>query len=314
MDDQNTIVLDLTYLCNSTCKYCRWGSSDTEGRRNLALNSLIIPKSTLDVLNTKRLVLSGGEPRLYPNIDEVLYYYREYVENIILITNGYGVTLSQIENLIDKGINGFTFSIDSMNPSEEYASRRTSPEMFRNILTTLREISSPSRTFELGINTVVTHTNAKWESISKLLDFSEELDLDFIKFSPIFDDGYAGLNAPDLLLTEMDADNLRIIGEKIAGYGFKKTNNPQFWFDIAEMTLGKQPQGIRCGLGQNKANSINGLLTMCYWVRDVTYGQTNSELTHEHATSIQRQLEISKKNCSVNFHCFCNQKMSHAWW
>ena len=314
LDDQNTIVLDLTYLCNSTCKYCRWGSSDTEGRRNLALNSLIIPKSTLDVLNTKRLVLSGGEPRLYPNIDEVLYYYREYVENIILITNGYGVTLSQIENLIDKGINGFTFSIDSMNPSEEYASRRTSPEMFRNILTTLREISSPSRTFELGINTVVTHTNAKWESISKLLDFSEELDLDFIKFSPIFDDGYAGLNAPDLLLTEMDADNLRIIGEKIAGYGFKKTNNPQFWFDIAEMTLGKQPQGIRCGLGQNKANSINGLLTMCYWVRDVTYGQTNSELTHEHATSIQRQLEISKKNCSVNFHCFCNQKMSHAWW
>ena len=314
MDDQNTIVLDLTYLCNSTCRYCRWGSPNTEGRKNLTLNSLIIPKSTLDALNTKRLVLSGGEPRLYPNIGEVLSYYRKYVENIILITNGYGVISSQIESLIDMGINGFTFSIDSVIPEEEYASRRTDPEMFRNILASLREISSLHREFELGINTVVTHANAKWGSIRKLLEFSEELDLDFIKFSPIFDDGYAGLNAPDLLLTENDVDNLRIIGEKITRYGFKNTNSPQFWFDIAEMTIGKQPQGVRCGLGPHKANSINGMLTMCYWVKEVTYGQTNSALGYEHATSIQRQLELSKENCPVNFHCFCNQKISHTWW
>ena len=314
IDDQNTIVLDLTYLCNSTCRYCRWGNPGTEGRMDLALDSLIIPKSTLDTLNTERLVLSGGEPRLYPHISEVLFYYRKYVENIVLITNGYGITRSEIESLVDKGINGFTFSIDSMIPEEEYASRGTPLKMFRKIIATLREISDPNRAFEMGINTVVTHANAKWESINRLLDFSEELELDFIKFNPIFDDGYAGKNAPYLMLTEKDADKLRIIGEKIADSGFKKTNNPQFWFDISEMVLGRKPQGIRCGLGPHKANSINGSFTMCYWVRDATYGPTNSKMSHELAESVQRQLEISKKKCSVDFHCFCNQKMSHAWW
>ena len=314
MDDQNTIVLDLTYLCNSTCRYCRWGSSTTEGRRNLAFNSLIIPKSTLYALKTERLVLSGGEPRLYPYIDQILSYYKAYIKNIILITNGYGVTPAEIESLVDKGISGFTFSIDSMNPKEEFTSRRTSQDTFRKVLATLREISGPNRNFELAINTVVTHANARWESISRLLEFSENLGLDFIKFSPIFDDGFAGMNAPDLLLSENDVDNLRTIGEEIASNRFKRTNTPQFWFDIAEMVLGKQPQGIKCGLGSHKANSINYTLTMCYWVREVTYGETKSELSREQVTSIQRQLELSKKNCSVNFHCFCNQKMSHSWW
>lgn len=314
MDEQNTIVLDLTYLCNSTCRYCRWGSTETEGRRNLSLDSLKIPKSTLDLLNIERLVFSGGEPRLHPNMDELISYYREHIKTIILITNGYGATPSEIERLVSKGITGFTFSIDSINPMEEYASRRTSEERFGKILSTLRKISGLNRNFELGINTVVTHANAKWESISKLLEFSEELELDFIKFNPIFDDGYAGIHAPDLLLTEKDAMNLRVIGERIAGYGYKKTNNPQFWFDIADMTMGKQPQGIRCGLGPHKANSINSDLTMCYWVSDVSYGKSNSKMSPEHAYLIQRKLEKSKRNCVVDFHCFCNQKMSHVWW
>lgn len=314
MDHQNTIVLDLTYICNSNCRYCRWGNPNTKDRRNLTLNSLIIPKSTLNALKTERLVLSGGEPRLYPNIGEILSYYKEWIKNIILITNGYGITPSEIENLVDKGINGFTFSIDSMIPKEEFMSRMTPPDMFAKILSTLREISSPDRTFELGINTVVTQANAKWESIIRLLEFSEELDLDFIKFTPVFDDGYAGINAPELLLNKNNVDNLRNIGEKIASYGFKKTNNPQFWFDIADMASGKQPQGSMCGLGPHKANSINDILTMCYWVRDATYGQTGSETNRRHMSAIQRRLELSKKNCSVDFHCFCNQKMSHTWW
>lgn len=313
LDSQKTIVLDLTYVCNSSCSYCRWGNPNTENRSNLSFNSLIIPAETLKNLQTKRLVLSGGEPRLYPRVNDVLDYYKGLVENIVLITNGYGLNIHSILDLVERGVTGFTFSIDSLIPEEEYATRKTTSLMFQRILQTLIEVSSLNIEIELGINSVVTHVNANWRSVSNLLSMANRLTLDFVKFNPVFDDGYAGTHAPKLLLTSLDSSNLREIAYKIEGSAFKNTNGKEFWLGLAELTSGKKLKGSRCGLGSHKANSINGTLTMCYWLEAAKYGNAASHLDLSALEKVQKTFDSWKDECTVDFQCFCNQRIGHSW-
>ena len=313
MEKQNTIVLDLTYFCNSSCNYCRWGNYTTEGRKTLDFESLLIPKKTLEVLKTERLVFSGGEPRLHPKFMEILTYYSDLVDEIILITNGYGLDLNEAKSLINYGLTGFTFSLDSLDPVEEKKNRKTSLNLFEKIIKTIQSLSDGNREYELGINSVITHANANWNTVKNLLCFADRHSLDFVKFSPVFDDGYVGKNAPDLMLRVEDSINLREIGKNIPNHHYKYTNGESFWYDIAAIASRETLNGSSCGLGLHKANAINGVLTMCYWMDRATYGLLTEILNSTLVTKVYTSLENDKSNCSVDFHCFCNQKVRHKW-
>lgn len=88
MESERTTIIDLTYRCNSPCRYCRWGNPRNEDRRDLPVSAVLLPAATLHSLGTSRVVFSGGEPLLYPHLVEVLRYYARYVEQVVIITNG----------------------------------------------------------------------------------------------------------------------------------------------------------------------------------------------------------------------------------
>ena len=79
----NTMVVDITYFCDATCKYCQWGNSKTPGRVPIDLDKILIQilaRRTLENLKINRIVLS--EPRLHPHCSQIIEYYKKLVNNV----------------------------------------------------------------------------------------------------------------------------------------------------------------------------------------------------------------------------------------
>ena len=91
MDDELTICLSITSVCNMHCYYC-FSEYDCNGEKKHMSKKLLI--STLGTLRNAsksqsiRLVILGGEPTLYPNIDNVCLEALSFCRKVILVTNG----------------------------------------------------------------------------------------------------------------------------------------------------------------------------------------------------------------------------------
>ena len=185
-----TTVVDVTYLCNAECRYCRWGDSATPGRVAQDLEKVLIPADTLADLGTKRVVISGGEPRLHPRIMDIISYYRNLVDHVVIITNGYGLDQKAVEELLRAGTTGITVSLDSVDAMESFLTRRTPACATREDTPEYCRHCGPDRDYELGINCTVSHVTANWITVHDMLEFGTRLDADCVKFQPMFDDGY----------------------------------------------------------------------------------------------------------------------------
>lgn len=309
---RHTMVVDITYMCNAQCRYCKWGDSTTQGRTMQDLEKILIPAETLKILDTKRIVISGGEPRLHPNITDILRYYKKLVEEVIIITNGYDLDEKELDILLDSGATGITISLDSVDAMESFMTRRTPPTLHKKILANLKNIAESDHIFELGINCTVSHVTANWITVNEMLKFGKKLDVDFIKFQPIFDDGYVSVNSSDLLLSTDDVIPLLDIARRLDTRETPPTNPSQYWIDIATMTEGKQMPSHQCALSASDAICTDGKLSICYWVDSSHYGSSDKEIIHNR-DSIVTNFERDKQKCKVGFHCFCNQGMEHTW-
>ena len=104
--------LEPTKRCNLTCKGC-YSRNDPQSEKSLEQ-----VRSDLDVFTAKRKVdsisIAGGDPLTHPDIAEIVRMVRQdYGLKPIVNTNGLDLTPKLLRELIDAGIAGFTFHIDS---------------------------------------------------------------------------------------------------------------------------------------------------------------------------------------------------------
>ncbi len=100
----------LTNECNLSCVYCRELAPE--------INHIIktdIVKYYIDTLSThdlQNIRFSGGEPTLYPNLNEIIKYSKENnIKRIALSTNG-TAHIDIYKKLIKDGVNDFSISLD----------------------------------------------------------------------------------------------------------------------------------------------------------------------------------------------------------
>src|SRR5918911_1402752 len=84
--------------CNLSCKYC---NEYDEYSKPIPLDTMRRRVDLLGDLGTTILTLSGGEPLLHPDLDDIIRRMRE--RNLIagMITNGYLLTPDRIRRLND---------------------------------------------------------------------------------------------------------------------------------------------------------------------------------------------------------------------
>jgi MoaA/NifB/PqqE/SkfB family radical SAM enzyme len=101
--------------CNLSCAYC---NEYDDYSKPVPLDVLKHRIDLLGALKTSIITLSGGEPLLHPELDQVISHIRSVGAMAGLITNGYLLMPDRIQALNDAGLDYLQISIDNVMPDD----------------------------------------------------------------------------------------------------------------------------------------------------------------------------------------------------
>ena len=101
--------------CNLSCEYC---NEYDDFSKPVPLDTMKRRIDHLARLGTSIVTISGGEPLLHPELDEIIAHMREYPILAGMITNGYLLTADRIQRLNRAGLDHLQISIDNVMPDE----------------------------------------------------------------------------------------------------------------------------------------------------------------------------------------------------
>src|SRR5450755_4165402 len=101
--------------CNLACKYC---NEYDDFSKPVPLETMKRRIDDLARLGTTIVTLSGGEPLLHPELDEIIAHMRKYPIIVGMITNGYLLTAERIQRLNRAGLDHLQISIDNVMPDD----------------------------------------------------------------------------------------------------------------------------------------------------------------------------------------------------
>src|SRR6202045_1837916 len=101
--------------CNLACTYC---NEFDDFSKPVPLEEMKKRLDTLADMGTSIITISGGEPLLHPDLDEIIRHIRESGMIAGMITNGFFLNKERIERLNEAGLEHLQISIDNAAPDE----------------------------------------------------------------------------------------------------------------------------------------------------------------------------------------------------
>jgi len=167
-------VFYLTNSCNFKCPYCSDGYGNpyyTLSKKNLPSNEVLKVLKSIRT-NCDNIVLTGGEPLLHPDFDEIILKIKDLkFKEVVLTTNGYNID-KFIPNII-QSVTTLVFSIDTLNAKRADNWFGVGEGTFNKIISSIQDIEKiPERKFEIVISAVATPENIS--DLYEVYDFSQK--------------------------------------------------------------------------------------------------------------------------------------------
>ena len=131
--------------CNLACEYC---NEFDKTSNPVALETMFARIDRLASLGTTIITVSGGEPLLHPQLDDILRRIRQHGAIAGIITNGYLLTAERIRALNRAGLEHLQISVDNVNPDE--VSKKSLKVLDRKL-----QLLAEHAEFHVNINSVV---------------------------------------------------------------------------------------------------------------------------------------------------------------
>ena len=131
--------------CNLACEYC---NEYDDFSKPVPTEVMFQRVDKLAALGTSVVTISGGEPLLHPELDQIIARIRQHRVVAGMITNGYLLVPERIERLNRAGLEWLQISIDNLNPDE------VSKKSLR-VLDKKLQMLSEFAEFHVNINSVV---------------------------------------------------------------------------------------------------------------------------------------------------------------
>jgi MoaA/NifB/PqqE/SkfB family radical SAM enzyme len=131
--------------CNLACKYC---NEYDDSSKPIPLEQMKSRIDDLARLGTTIVTLSGGEPLLHPELDEIIAHMRSHPMIVGMITNGYLLTAERIRRLNRAGLDHLQISIDNVMPDD--VSKKSLKVLDRKL-----QLLAEHADFHVNINSVV---------------------------------------------------------------------------------------------------------------------------------------------------------------
>jgi len=131
--------------CNLSCTYCNEFDNFSQP---VPTDEMLHRIDLLAALGTAAITISGGEPLLHPELDEIIRRIRRHGILAGLITNGYLLTPERINRLNRAGLDQLQISIDNVLPDE------VSKKSLKVLDKRLRWLAECGE-FEVNVNSVI---------------------------------------------------------------------------------------------------------------------------------------------------------------
>ena len=189
-DTHGRVITDLrlsvTDRCNFRCVYCL-----EPGTRFLPKQELLRREEYLQLiqacmnLGVRTLRITGGEPTLYPELDELIADAgRLGLDDLAMTTNGWSLDIQKARQWLQAGLQRLTFSLDTLREDRMQAITRSSTSVTQvlSAIETARTAGFPRP----KVNVVVMR-GLNDDEVVAFASLARERDLDvrFIEFMPL---------------------------------------------------------------------------------------------------------------------------------
>jgi MoaA/NifB/PqqE/SkfB family radical SAM enzyme len=131
--------------CNLSCTYC---NEYDDFSKPVPTDVMVGRINRLADLGTSILTISGGEPLLHPELDEIIAAMRRRGVMAGMITNGYLLTAERVKRLNRAGLDHLQISIDNVKPDD--VSKKSLKVLDKKL-----QILAETADFHVNINSVV---------------------------------------------------------------------------------------------------------------------------------------------------------------
>jgi MoaA/NifB/PqqE/SkfB family radical SAM enzyme len=167
------VTFYVTHKCNLDCSYCTQKEPDVFSKELPTLETKRLLRKIRK--ETDSIVITGGEPTLRPDIEELVEWARRECKfrSLLLITNG---TLLDRKPRILDAVTGLVVSLDALaaDPTSPLSKPAALPKVLENLAMAKERMGNPRR---ITISTVIEEWNIA--EVGRLLDWCGEQDFVF---------------------------------------------------------------------------------------------------------------------------------------
>ena len=161
------ISWNLTTRCNLRCRHCYIDASRAMPGELSAREALRVVDGIAEVNPESILILTGGEPLLRPDLDEIVAAAAARGLVVVLGTNGTGLTATRCRKLAEAGLSGVGVSVDSL-----VAARHDDFRGVDGALEAAVRGISAARAAGLDVQVQMSLTRANVEELPEIVRFS----------------------------------------------------------------------------------------------------------------------------------------------
>jgi MoaA/NifB/PqqE/SkfB family radical SAM enzyme len=269
--------------CNLSCAYC---NEYDDVSKPVPIDEMIRRIDHLARLGTSIITISGGEPLLHPDLDQIIARIRHHGRMAGMITNGYLLVPERIQRLNKAGLDHLQISIDNVNPDE--ISKKSLKVLDKKL-----EFLSEHADFHVNINSVVG--GGIKNPNDALVIGRRALGLGFTSTIGIIHDGGGQLKPL--------GDHERKVWQEMRSW--KKKNYSRFNHFQTNIANG-QPNDWRCRAGSRFLYICeNGLVHYCSQQR----GYPGVPLADYTRADLKREF-LTEKGCAPNCTVSCVHQIS----
>ena len=242
----NNLYIHITFQCNLSCSHCYASAGIADDMSFMKAEELKILLSKVGKSNFSKTIITGGEPLIHPQINEILLYLKTTKEkgmNLALRTNLTGNYSDNFLLLLAEAFNQVIVSVDGNKASHDERRGAGSYKLMKNNITRYQNLvkSNADKYAELSLACVMNSKDIKGETGNSVKELGKSLGIKRVRFRPLLPLGRA-----------------KIWNEPPVSEAINSHLDPMILIE----------QGIRpnmsCGLGQNLYIEPSGDSFPCY--------------------------------------------------
>jgi MoaA/NifB/PqqE/SkfB family radical SAM enzyme len=168
-----TPIIDIaySYACNLQCQHCTASRFKKSGSRRLTPLDLRRISDEADALGLCQFCISGGEPLIFKDLDEVVKALQPDRFHLAVSTNGHFMTWEMAYHLKAIGVDKVKISLDDFDEREHDANRKDQGA-YKKAIDAMHHAKEAG--LSVVIQTVVTHQNCQTPRLRQMARFAQE--------------------------------------------------------------------------------------------------------------------------------------------